>query len=130
VASRYLFCEDIPRHLYFFTRETVRQYLEKTGFRLEKEVNGRRIYKLAPNNWLAFVLRTRLLGKKYRYENVPLTSKEFRRVHHLRSGIVTALKYAGYSPASVIDRMLWPVIETAQILRKTYGVSTFVARKA
>jgi len=130
VASRYLFCEDIPRHLYFFTRETVRQYLEKTGFRLEKEVNGRRIYKLAPNNWLAFVLRTRLLGKKYRYENVPLTSKEFRRVHHLRSGIVTALKYAGCSPASVIDRMLWPVIETAQILRKTYGVSTFVARKA
>jgi hypothetical protein len=25
--------------------------------------------------------------------------------------------------------MLWPAIETAQILRKTYGVSTFVARK-
>jgi len=25
--------------------------------------------------------------------------------------------------------LLWPAIETAQILRKTYGVSTFVARK-
>ncbi len=130
VASRHLFCEDIPRHLYFFTRETVRQYLEKTGFRLEKENNGRSIYKLAPNNWLAFMLRTRLLGKKYSYEDVPLTSKEFRRVNHLQGGVVTALKYAAYSPASVIDRMLWPVIETAQILRKTYGVSTFVARKA
>jgi len=129
VASRYLFCEDVPRHLYFFTRETVRQYLEKTGFMLTKEDNGRSIYKLAPNNWLAFMVRARLLGKKYSYQDVPLTSKEFRRLNHLPGGVVTALKYAAYSPASVIDRMLWPVIETAQILRKTYGVSTYVARK-
>jgi cyclopropane fatty-acyl-phospholipid synthase-like methyltransferase len=129
VASRYLFCEDVPRHLYFFTRETVRQYLKKTGFRLEQEDNGRSIYKLAPNNWLAFVARTKLFGKKYTYEDVPMTSKEFRRVNHLRGGVVTALKYAAYSPASVIDRMLWPAIETAQILRKTYGVSTFVGRR-
>jgi cyclopropane fatty-acyl-phospholipid synthase-like methyltransferase len=130
VASRYLFCEDIPRHLYFFTRETVRQYLEKTGFSLEKEENGRSIYKLAPNNWLGYMVRTRLLRKKYSYENVPMTSKEFRQVNHLQGGLVTALKYAAYSPSSVIDRMLWPAIETAQILRKTYGVSTFVGRKA
>jgi cyclopropane fatty-acyl-phospholipid synthase-like methyltransferase len=129
VASRYLFCEDVPRHLYFFTRETVRQYLEKTGFALEREDNGRSIYKLAPNNWLAFMMRKRLFGKKYSYEDVPMTSKEFRRVNHLRGGVVTALRYAAYSPASVIDRMLWPAIETAQMLRKTYGVSTFVGRR-
>jgi SAM-dependent methyltransferase len=129
VASRYLFCEDIPRHLYFFTRETVQDYLQKTGFALVKEDNGRSIYKLAPNNWLGFMIRTRLLGKKYTFADVPLTSKEYRRVHHLPSGLVTALKYAAYSPVSVIDRMLWPVIETAQILRKTYGVSTYVAKK-
>jgi SAM-dependent methyltransferase len=129
VASRYLFCEDIPRHLYFFTRETVREYLQKTGFTLVKEDNGRSIYKLAPNNWLGFMIRTRLLGKKYTFEDVPLTSKEYRRIHNLPSGLVTALKYALYSPASVIDRMLWPFIETAQILRKTYGVSTYVAKR-
>jgi len=29
----------------------------------------------------------------------------------------------------VLDRMLWPLVETAQILRETYGVSTFVGRK-
>lgn len=129
VASRHLFCEDVPRHLYFYTRETVRRYLEKTGFTLEKEDNGRKVYKLAPYNWLGFMVRTRILGKMYGYEDVPLTSKEFRRVRGLRNGFVTAMKYAAYSPVSVIDRMLWPVIETAQILRKTYGVSTFVARK-
>jgi SAM-dependent methyltransferase len=129
VASRYLFCEDIPRHLYFFTRETVREYLRKTGFALVQEDNGRSIYKLAPNNWLGFMIRTRLLRKKYTFENVPLTSKEYRRIHHLPPGLVTALKYAAYSPASVIDRMLWPLIEMSQILRKTYGVSTYVAKK-
>lgn len=129
VASRHLFCEDVPRHLYFFTRETAKQYLEKTGFALEREDNGRKIYKLAPYNWLGFMVRTRLMGKKYEFRDAPLASKEFRDVHNLRPGIVTALKYAAYSPTMVVDRMLWPVIETAQILRKTYGVSTYVGRK-
>lgn len=129
VASRHLFCEDVPRHLYFFTRETVKQYLEKTGFTLEREDNGRKIYKMAPYNWLGFMVRTRLLRKRYEFRDAPLTSKEFRSVHNLRPGLVTALKYAAYSPAMVIDRMLWPLIEMAQILRKTYGVSTFVGRK-
>jgi SAM-dependent methyltransferase len=128
-ASRHLFREDVPRHLYFFTRETVRQYLHKTGFALEKEDNGRNVYKLAPNNWLAFFLQTRLRGKKFMYNDVPLTSKEFRRLHHLPNGIAAALQYAAYSPASVLDRMLWPAIEAVQILTKNYGISTYAARK-
>jgi len=129
VASRHLFCEDVPRHLYFFTRGTVKKYLESTGFALEKEVNGRKIFKLAPYNWLGFMMRTRLLGKKYEFSDAPMTSKEFRSMRNLPSGFVTAMKYAAYSPTMVVDRMLWPLIETAQILRKTYGVSTFVGRK-
>jgi hypothetical protein len=70
-----------------------------------------------------------LLGKQYRYEDVPLTSREFRRLRGLPGGLLTSLKYAMYSPVSVLDRMLWPAIETAQILVKRYGVSTYVARK-
>jgi len=128
-ASRHLFCEDVPRHLYFFTRETVKQYLDKTGFALEQEDNGRKVHKMAPNNWLGFMVRTRLLGKKYEFRDVPMTSKEFRAKYNLRPGLMTSLKYAAYSPTMVVDRMLWPVIETAQILRKTYGISTYVARR-
>jgi 2-polyprenyl-3-methyl-5-hydroxy-6-metoxy-1,4-benzoquinol methylase len=128
-ASRHLFCEDVPRHLYFFSRETVGRYLKRTGLMLVKEVNGRDVYKLAPHRWLTYVLRTGLLGEKFVYQDVPLTSKEFRRVHRLQRGITAALKYAAYSPASVIDRMLWPIVESVQILRRNYGVSTYVARK-
>ncbi len=129
LASKKLFCEDVPRHLYYFSRTTATRYLEKSGFALVKQDNTRTVYKLSPHNWLGYMLRTKLLGKSYEYKDVPLTSKEFRRVRGLKGGLVTALKYAAYSPLCVIDRMLWPVTETAQILRKTYGVSTYVARK-
>lgn len=129
VASRHLFCEDVPRHLYFFTRETVTQYLDRTGFALEREDNGRKIYKMAPQNWLGFIVKTRLLREKYEFWDAPMTSKEFRAKYNLRSGLVASLKYAAYSPTMVIDRMLWPVIEMAQIVRKTYGISTYVARR-
>ncbi|MGC2527389.1 MAG: class I SAM-dependent methyltransferase [Candidatus Acidiferrum sp.] len=128
-ASRHLFCEDVPRHLYFYTQQTIGRYLEGTGFALVSEANGRDVYKMAPNNWLTYMVRTRLLGRTYTYQDVPLTSKEFRRLRQLPKGMASGLKYAAYSPLSVIDRMLWPVIETAQILRKTYGNSTFVARR-
>ncbi len=130
VASRHLFCEDVPRHLYFFARETVGRYLEATGFVLAKEHNGRDVYKMAPNNWLTYVVRKRLLGREYAFRDVPLTSKEFRRVRQLPNGLGSAMKYAAYSPLAVIDRMLWPVIEAGQILRKSYGISTYVARRA
>ena len=129
VASRYLFCEDIPRHLYFFTGATVRQYLERTGFVLEKEDNNRNVYKVAPANWLQFMLQTKLRGKRFVWEDVPLSSRRYREVHQLRPGVHAALQYAAYSPLSVIDRMLWPFVEWAQILRGSYGNTTYVARK-
>jgi cyclopropane fatty-acyl-phospholipid synthase-like methyltransferase len=129
VASRYLFCEDVPRHLYFFTRKTVRRYLEATGFALEREDNGRNIYKLAPVNWLNFMLRRHVKWQKFSLADVPLTEREFRARHNLPRGVRASMKYLAYSPISVIDKMLWPAIEAAQILNKSYGISTYVARK-
>lgn len=129
VASRYLFCEDVPRHLYFFTRKTVRRYLDAAGFALEREDNGRNIYKLAPVNWLNFMLYRHAKWQKFSFADVPLTEREFRARNNLHRSLRAALKYLSYSPISVIDKMLWPAIETAQILRKSYGISTYVARK-
>lgn len=129
ITSRYLFWEDIPRHLYFFSRSTVRTYLEKTGFALQKEDNRGNVYKASPANWLQFVLQTKLRGKSFTWQDVPLSSRQFRKVHGLRPGVQAALKYAAYSPLSTIDRMLWPFIEWAQILRGTYGNTTYIARK-
>lgn len=128
-ASRHLFFEDVPRHLYFFTRETVGQYLDRSGFTLVREDNSGAVYKAASPAWLPYLLQTRLRGKPFTYADVPLSSREFRRVHGLRNGPAASLRYLVYSPASVVGRVLLPVVETVQILRKTYGNSTYVARK-
>jgi 2-polyprenyl-3-methyl-5-hydroxy-6-metoxy-1,4-benzoquinol methylase len=130
MVSRHLFGEDIPRHLYFFTRETVAQYLQKNGLLLESEDNGRSIYKMAPAHWLSYLIQTRLRGKPFAFADAPLSSREFRRMHGLSKGLGASLKYLAYSPASVVERMLFPAVEAVQILRKTYGISTYVARKA
>lgn len=129
IGSRYLFAEDPPRHLYFFTRSTIRQYFEKTGFIFVREDNGRSIYKLAPVNWLAFQIQTHVRRRPLRWQDVPLSRREFLRTHNLRRGWRSSLQYAAYSPASVIGRALLPFLETIEILRKRYGISTYVGRK-
>jgi 2-polyprenyl-3-methyl-5-hydroxy-6-metoxy-1,4-benzoquinol methylase len=128
-ASRYLFCEDVPRHLFFFTDPTVSRYLENSGLALEKVDNNRNIYKVAPQNILQYTLRTKLLRQRFTYTDIPLSSRQYRQKYGLTRGLKAAIKYTAYSPLSVIDRVLWPFIESAQILRGTYGNTTYVARK-
>ncbi len=128
-SSRHLFWEDVPRHLYFYTRETVAKYLEKTGLVLQREDNRGNVYKSTPYGLLSYLIRTRLQRQPYTYKDRPLTSKEFRQLHQLPRGAAADLKYLAYSPLSVFERLFFPVIEAIQIRRKTYGSSTFVARK-
>ena len=129
LASRCLFCEDVPRHLYFFTRKTVRQYLDAAGLTLEMEDNNRNVYKMAPYNWLAYQYKTRLRKREFTFQDVKVTYREYLQLHRLPRGFASTLRHAAYAPSAVLDRILWPVIENVQILRKTYGNSTFVARK-
>jgi SAM-dependent methyltransferase len=129
VASRHLFVEDVPRHLNFFTRSVVGKVLESTGFRLLREDNDRNIYKAAPVHWLPYQIQSRLRRRPFTYADVPLTKREFLRMHQLPRNWRSSLRYAFYSPASVIERLFFPLIETLQILRKSYGISTYVAQK-
>jgi len=129
IASRHLFVEDVPRHLNFFTRSVVRRYLDLTGFTLLREDNGRNIYKAAPVHWLPYQIQTRLRRRSFTYADVPLTKREFLQVHGLARGWRSSLRYAAYSPASVIERVFFPLIEALQILRRSYGISTYVAQK-
>jgi len=129
LASRYLFCEDIPRHVYFFTRKTVQRYLEATGFKMERERNGRDVFSLPPANWLSFMIKTRIQRRGFSYQDVPLTRPEFLKRHHLEPGVLSTLRFAFHNPVKALDRALWPVVETVQTWRKNYGISTYVARK-
>jgi SAM-dependent methyltransferase len=129
LASRELFCEDVPRHLFFFTRLTVGQYLRKAGLALEREENGDDIFSMSPENWLPYFLRGRLLGRKLAWQDLPPGRPEYFRQRRLRPGLVSSFRYAVRYPLRVVDRALWPIVERVQMLRGTYGISTFVARK-
>lgn len=56
ISSRALFLEDIPRHLYFFTEETVKAYLERNGFELLRADYNDKIYSMRPTNWLYYYI--------------------------------------------------------------------------
>lgn len=129
LASRRLFREDVPRHLYFFTRETVKQYLEGAGFRLEREDNSDAIFSMPPENFLLFFLKTYILREGFSWQDLPPTRPQYLQANGLRPGFRSSLKYAFAYPLRTADWALRPALERIQMRRKTYGTSTYVARK-
>ena len=129
LASRRLFLEDIPRHLYFFSEKTVRRYLEKTGFTLERAYVGRDIFAQPSCNWLHYYVQTKLRRQPFTYAELPMVRPEFFERYKLKPSIVSTLKYVVAQPLTALDRSFLPVLTWIQILRKTYSTSTYVARR-
>jgi hypothetical protein len=129
LPSRHLFLEDVPRHLYFFSEKTVRRYLEKTGFALEKARFGGDIFTLPSCNWLTFYVKREIRRRPFTYADIPMARPEFFERHKLEPGILSTLKYALAQPLTALDRALLPALTCIQILRKTYASSTYVARR-
>jgi SAM-dependent methyltransferase len=129
LASRRLFLEDIPRHLYFFSEKTVRRYLEETGFALEEAHFGRDIFVQPSCNWLHYYVQTKLRRQPFAYADLPMARPEFLKCYNLKPAILSTLKYAVAQPLTALDRALLPALTWIQILRKTYANSTYVARR-
>jgi len=129
LASRCLFLEDVPRHLYFFSEKTIRWYLEETGFALEKVHFGGDIFVQPSRNWLHYYVRTKLHRQPFNYADIPMARPEFFKRYNLKPGILATLKYAVAQPLTALDRTLLPLLTWIQILRKTYGSSTYVAKR-
>lgn len=128
LASRHLFQEDPPRHLYFFTLPTVRRYLRETGLELVRTSFRGHIFELSPRNWLHYFIRARLEKREFRYEDLPLPYADFVRRNGLRPGLPALVKFAYHHPVTFVDRALLPLVEAFEILRGTYGTATYVAR--
>ena len=129
LASRRLFLEDIPRHLYFFSEKAVQKYLEETGFALQKAYFGRDVFVLPSYNWLHYYVKTKLRRQPFTHADIPMARPEFFKRYNLKPGILSTLKYAVAQPLTGLDRALLPALTWIQILRKTYGISTYVARR-
>lgn len=128
VTSRYLFREDVPRHLYFFSEKTIKQYLESCGFTLEHVVYDNSIYSLRPVNWLRLFIR-RLVGMApLAWDNLPESRQDYFRRLQCEPTLWLNVKYAVTHPLTALDRILLPLFEQVQMARNTYGITTYVAR--
>jgi 2-polyprenyl-3-methyl-5-hydroxy-6-metoxy-1,4-benzoquinol methylase len=129
LASRYLFCEDVPRHLYFFDEQTVRRYLEATGFWLVRARYGNDVYETNSVNWLRFLIKTRIKRQQFYFRDRHLTREEYCLMNNRRRGLPTTLRYAISTPVALVEQLLMPLITRFQIWQKTFGECTYVARK-
>ena len=129
VTSRHLFREDVPRHLYFFSEKTVKKYLGSCGFSLEHVASDNSIYSLRPVNWLRFFVRHLAGIPPITWGNLPESRQDyFRRIQRAPS-FWLSIKYATTHPLTTLDRVLMPLFEQVQMVRNTYGITTYVARK-
>ena len=128
ISSRYLFLEDIPRHLYFFTAETVRRYLAKSGFDLIRTDYSNRIYSMRPVNFLRYHIYRYFKRRRLQWRDTQFISNFFGRTKP-QNPLLGALKWSIFSPLYVVDRLLMPIYEKYQIIFGKYGIVTYVARR-
>lgn len=128
-SSRHLFREDVPRHLYFFTEDTVREYMRGNGFELVRTEYGGGIYEMRPVNWLFRSLHRAVRRRELEWADVPPTRREFFARHGLSDTPWSNLRYIAAHPLAGIDRMLVPLYEKYQLRTGTYGIVTYAAVK-
>ncbi len=129
LSSRCLFLEDVPRHLYFFTEGTVRKYLGVYGFDLIKGDYSDKIYSMHPVNFLRYYFYRYIYKRRLRWIDTQFTRPRFFEKDSLKNCWMKNLKYIISSPLYVVDRLLMPIYERYQIISKTYGIVTYVARR-
>lgn len=129
VSSRYLFREDVPRHLYFYAGAAVKRYLDAVDMRLVAIHSDDSIFEMRPVGWLKHFARRAFGRPPMRFEDVPEARNEYFRRMNLRGGAKDNLRFVMANPLSSLDRLLVPIYERWQIWRQTYGIATYVARK-
>lgn len=129
LASRRLYREDPPRHLYFYSEATVAGFLERTGLRYETSVHGNDVYEMLPTNWLRYYLQYRWRNKPMRFADLPETPDSYFARLGLAPSLAARARYAFTHPFTVLDGMTRPLHERWSMARRNYGIVTFVARK-
>jgi 2-polyprenyl-3-methyl-5-hydroxy-6-metoxy-1,4-benzoquinol methylase len=129
ISSKYLFREDIPRHLYFFSRKTISAYAQNTGFECLKFINDDSLYTMYPLHWLQWLIWRFILRRKLLWQELYPSRSEFIRTNKLSHGMLTSLRYVVKYPVESVDLIFTPLVAKLQILTGTYGILTCVLRK-
>lgn len=129
IASRHLFGEDVPRHLYFFTEGCVRRYLAENGFELLDVDYSDRVYPMLPVGWLRRRVSESILGRRFEYADSRVRHDRWLRDRGLRRTPLNLARFAVQHPVAVIDRALAPLRAKWEMAHRSYGIVTYTARK-
>lgn len=95
IASRFLFGEDIPRHMTFFSPSTIKKYAEKYGFSVEKIYHKNDVYRMPYIDFLSWLLSKRSKKNFTQYDTLSFKikqgqaiSKPFLLASQLTGGLV------------------------------------------
>lgn len=97
--SRHMMLEDIPRHLYFYTPNTVARYLSATGLKLERIDQDNSIYYGGHRKLLVY-LAANLLGKPYKRIYQENLWESYKR------GMISWSELIFLSPFEHLDRLV------------------------
>ncbi len=129
LSSRCLFLEDIPRHLYFFTESTIRKYLSISGFDFVKRDYSNQIYSMHPINFLRYYLCRYIFRRRLKWNDIPFRAPHFFERGSFKNRWMKNMKRLISNPLYIVDRILMPIYERYQIISRTYGIVTYVARR-
>ena len=129
VSSRCLFREDVPRHLYFFTEPCMKRYFEMVNLEFVDSRYHKDIYAMEPSHWLRYQLFYRLRNRPYLWEDVDQGYAAYLQKSGASPGVGATLRYGLGHPFYLVDRLVTPIVGQWQILRKQYGIVTYIARR-
>jgi hypothetical protein len=129
LSSRCLFLEDVPRHLYFFTEETIRRYLKESDFDFIRADYSNKIYSMRPINFLRYYFYRYIRKQRLEWRHTQFKSPHSAEKSTLRNFLIRKLMHLIFDPLDVIGQLLLPTYERYQIISKTYGIVTYIARR-
>ena len=129
LSSRCLFREDVPRHLYFFTEGTIRRYLAENGFDFIRADYSKNIYSMRPLNFLRYYFYRYFRKQRLEWRHTQFKKSHSFEKNSLRNPLIRKLKHLIFAPLDVVDQLLLPIYERYQIISKTYGIVTYIARR-
>lgn len=129
LSSKRLFHEDVPRHLHFYTKETVKRFLRAAGLALVTADFDRNIYAMGTRGAVKYLFVRHIVGKPYEWSDRPASFRRFCEQCNLGVNGFSLLRFIAADPVACLDRLAEPFVERWQLLSNTYGIVTYVARK-
>jgi len=130
LSSSKLFHEDIPRHLHFFSENTIKQYLKKSGLILKRIEFHNKIYPISYKGVLIYLLK-KLTGKEYTWQDSAFCRKKWLINTGRNLSLSTSLLFFILHPIYCLDiAIISRIYEKLSILKRNYGIMVVVAEKA